>query len=111
LVSSTEDEDGIVSAVALQVYAAWLHPNLQRPHLQRLAHALLVTVMEGDATYIEISPTVCNWVLTLLSVHLHPAVLDLGVGTSPALAAAMAAVGSQRPQGLQVSAMDGISSR
>jgi hypothetical protein len=93
---NTTPSDELSQAVALQVQAAWLWPNLLQ-----LAHTWLLHAKDHTSRGVELVTTGCDWVATQLAVHLHPAVMQSGMGNK-IMAPAVAAVGSNRPAGLQV---------
>jgi hypothetical protein len=90
-------EAELLSAVALQVQAAWLRPNLLH-----LMHAWLLQAGEGEVTAVHVLRLSYDLVNTQLAPAMHPAVVQLGLG-GPAMEAAVAAVGSKRLQEVQVS--------
>jgi hypothetical protein len=83
-------------AVALQVQAAWLRPNLLR-----LAHTWMLHGAEACSSGRALHTVGGEWVVVQLSLHMHPAMLLAGVCTRP-VATAMLALDSSRPAGLQV---------
>jgi hypothetical protein len=102
----TVAEDGevdIPSAVALQVQAAWLRPNLLR-----LLHTWLLQADEGQA---DEASRLLLFAWDLLFVQLapttHPLRMQLGATGGPALSAAMAAVGDRGVANMQVGAGKG----
>jgi hypothetical protein len=88
---------GLPAAVALQVQAAWLRPNLLR-----LMHVWLLQATASDTMADFMVKLARRWVNVQLNPALHPAVVQQGLG-DPAVAAAVAAADSTRCKEVQVS--------
>jgi hypothetical protein len=83
--------------VALQVQAAWLRPNLLR-----LLHVWLGQAKDADTTAAHLLEMANAWVTAQLAPAMHPAAVQRGLA-GPAVAAAVAALGSARSKEVQVS--------
>jgi hypothetical protein len=90
--------EDVLSAVSLQVQAAWLRPNLLR-----LANAWLLQAQPDNAArVVNLIHGTYKWAEVQVAPRMHPRVLQLGLG-GPSVAAAVAATGGGRPERVQVS--------
>jgi hypothetical protein len=99
--SGVDEADDLASAVALQVQAAWARPNLLG-----LMHAWLLQATAADMMAPFMLKMACRWVDVQLAPAWHPVAVQLGL-QGPAVAAAVAALGSICCKEVQVSACTG----